>query len=90
MNAISPLYEFITTNPITSYFTYATVLILYTCNKDLKSYDNYYQKLWYMSINTTLITLNPITHIFVLQDMYANFFNSKSIFKSTGFIKKTT
>lgn len=89
MNTISPLFTFITANPITSYLSYSLPLIFYTCNRDLKSYDNYHEKLWYMSINTFLITTNPITHIFILNDVYNDMFSKKkTIFSDYTLNKK--
>lgn len=73
MNTISPLFTFVMSNPITSYFTYILPLIYYTCNSDVNKYtkyNNYHERLYIISMNTFLITVNPMTHVFILKDMY--------------------
>lgn len=65
---ITTILTFITGNPITSYLTYCTPLVLYTCN-DNGNGSTYQDKLITISINTLLIAINPIIHVFILHDM---------------------
>lgn len=77
MNTISPLFTFVTNNPIISYFTYTIPLIYYTCNSDVNKYTKYHEKLYMISMNTFLITVNPMTHVFILHDMYQKLYSVK-------------
>jgi hypothetical protein len=77
MNTISPLFTFVTNNPIASYFSYTIPLIYYACNSDVGhlSYKSYHERLYMISMNTFLIILNPMTHVFILQDMYQKLYS---------------